>query len=58
MTRSEQTIIFGFTFLFTLAITGWTAFQVGYDDGLRKPIEYTPTPWTLLAGYSFKGTLD
>jgi hypothetical protein len=58
MTKSEKTIVFGLVFLFTLAIAGWTSFQVGYDDGLRKPIKTTPLPWTLLAGYGFKGTLD
>jgi len=51
-------IVFGLVFLFTLAIAGWTSFQVGYGDGLRKPINITPLPWTLLAGYGFKGTLD
>jgi hypothetical protein len=58
MTKAETTIVFGLVFLFTLAIAGWTSFQVGYDDGLRKPIKITPTPWNLLAAYAFKGTLD
>jgi len=58
MTRPETTIVFGVVFLFTLYLAGWTAFQVGVDDGLRKPIHITPLPWTLMAGYGFKGTLD
>jgi hypothetical protein len=57
MTRTEQSIIFGFVFIFTLAITGWTSFQIGYDDGMRTPLQVEEIPFTLMAAYSFKGTL-